>query len=358
MPAPEELRAPSILTVSLKSIAANYKKVQSITDAAIAGVIKADGYGCGAAEVHGALHKAGCRTFFVATPDEAAAIRMKDADSQIMVLGGLYEGAEEFYAGRGIIPVINSMEEARRWAALAKKLENRLPAVLHYDTGMNRLGLGAEDIPDIAAFDVRLIMSHFASSDEKDHPMNLRQSQEFERICRAFPNVAKSLSNSSGIFRSKKYHYDMVRPGYALYGGNPVPEMKNPMQPVVGLKTRILQTHIVKAGDSAGYNATHVFNKPTKLATVALGYADGFLRAGSNRAKLYWNQHACPIVGRVSMDLIIVDIGHLAENPQPGEWLEVIGPRQSVDDLARDCGTIGYEILTSLGPRYVRIYES
>ncbi len=348
--------APAVLTVSLNAIEQNYKKFQSMTEAAVAGVVKADAYGTGMLQVAKTLHKAGCRHFFVATPEEAAALRMQDADSQIMVLGGLYEGAEEFYAGRGIIPVLNSKDDVKRWSDLARKLDSKLPGVLHYDTGMNRLGLGEEDMPDTGSLDLRLIMTHFACSDEQGHPMNERQAHAFERIIRAFPNVSKSLSNSSGLFRNKKWHYDLVRPGYALYGGNPTPEAKNPMRSVVSLKTRILQTRVIKTGESAGYSATHVFNKPTRIATVALGYADGFLRSASNKAKLFWGDHACPVVGRVSMDLIIVDIGHLAENPQAGEWLEVLGPHQSVDDLAKDCGTIGYEILTSLGPRYLREY--
>lgn len=349
---------PSVLSIDLRAVAANYRQLQGMTGADVAGVIKADAYGCGAVPVFKALRKAGCGTFFVATPDEAIELREQDSGAQIMVLGGLYEGAEDFYAGRGIIPVLNSMDDCRRWAKTAGTFGQRLPAALHYDTGMNRLGLAAEDLPETRAFDVRLVMSHFACSDEKAHAMNERQAAAFERIASAYPKTYKSLCNSSGIFRSKKWHYDLVRPGYALFGGNPTPEAKNPMKRVVSLKTRILQVREVKQGESAGYSATHVFHKPTRIATVALGYADGFARAGSNKAKLYWGDHPCPIVGRVSMDLIIVDIGHLAEHPQAGEWLEVLGPHQGVDDLARDCGTIGYEILTSLGPRHMRVYES
>ena len=350
--------SPSILTVDLKALASNYRLFRDMTNADVAGVIKADAYGCGAVPVFKALRKAGCGTFFVATPDEAIQLRDVDPDVQIMVLGGLYEGAEDFYASRGLTPVLNSMEECARWAKTAGRFAQKLPAVLHYDTGMNRLGMGAEDLPATQAFDLRLIMSHFACSDEKGHAMNERQAAAFERIASAYPKIYKSLANSSGIFRAKKWHYDMVRPGIALYGGNPTPETKNPMKRVVALKTRILQVREVKKGESAGYNSTHIFHRDTRTATVALGYADGFLRSGSNKAKLYWGDHACPIVGRVSMDLIIVDIGHLAEHPQPGEWLEVLGPHQGVDDLAKDCGTIGYEILTSLGPRYGRVYES
>lgn len=350
--------SPSVLTIDLGALADNYRLFKSMTDADVAGVIKADAYGTGAVPVFKALRKAGCGTFFVATPDEAIELRALDDSAQIMVLGGLYEGAEDFYAARGIIPVLNSVEESARWAKTAGTFGQKLPAVFHYDTGMNRLGMGPDDLPSILPFDLRLVMTHFAASDEKGHAMNERQAAAFARIAQAYPKTYKSLCNSSGLFRNKKWHYDLVRPGYALYGGNPTPETKNPMRRVVSLKTRILQTRDVKAGESAGYNATHIFHRNTRTATVALGYADGFLRGGSNRAKLYWGDHACPIVGRVSMDLIIVDIGHLAEHPQAGEWLEVLGPHQGVDELARDCGTIGYEILTSLGARHARIYES
>ena len=350
--------APCVLTVDLKALTANYKLLQSMTKADVAGVIKADAYGTGAVPVFKALRKAGCGTFFVATPEEAMELRSVDDAPQIMVLGGLYEGAEDFYAARGIIPVLNSMEECERWAKTAGTFGQKLPAVFHYDTGMNRLGLGPDELPVTQAFNVRLIMSHFACSDEKGHAMNERQAALFARVAAAYPKAYKSLSNSSGIFRSKSWHYDLVRPGYALYGGNPTPETKNPMKRVVSLKTRILQTREVKRGESAGYNATHIFHRDTTTATVALGYADGFLRSASNKAKLYWGDQACPILGRVSMDLVIVDIGHLAEHPQAGEWLEVLGTHQGIDDLAADCGTIGYEILTSLGPRYSRVYES
>ncbi|MFA5593150.1 MAG: alanine racemase [Micavibrio sp.] len=358
MTSPAASIAPAILTVSLKNLVKNYTMFRAMTGAAVAGVIKADAYGTGAKQVHAALYKAGCRHFFVATPDEAIAIRDADKESQIMVLGGLYKGAEDFYAGRGIIPVINSMEEAARWKSMAHKLDTKLPAVLHYDTGMNRLGLGPDDLPDTDAFDLRLVMSHFACADEEGHPMNGRQAQAFARIARAFPNASKSLCNSSGLFRDKAWHYDLVRPGYALYGGNPVPEKENPVLPVASLKARILQTRLAAAGESAGYSATHIFNRPTQIATVAMGYADGILRSGSSRAAFFYRDRPCPVAGRVSMDLITVDLGDGPNPPREGEWLELLGPHQGVDALAKDCGTIGYEILTSLSRRAARVYES
>ncbi|PZQ46481.1 MAG: alanine racemase [Micavibrio aeruginosavorus] len=354
--------APTILEISLAALKDNYKIILGRTKAKAAGVIKADGYGLGAAPVFKALFEAGCRDFFVATPDEAAQIRDIDKTVRIFVLGGLYKGAEDFYLAHNIVPVLASIEQIEQWSQHGA--EKLIPAAIHFDTGMNRLGLGSDEteyllqnLQILKNFDLQLAMSHFACSDEKDNPMNIQQNAIFMRIAQRFPNVAKSLCNSSGIFRDVAWHYDLVRPGFALYGGNPTPEAVNPMLPVVSLKSRVLQTRKVKAGQSAGYGATHVFERDTMTATLAAGYADGFLRSGSNKAKFYWNGQPCPIVGRVSMDLIIVDLAAVKNAPpQAGDLMEVVGPHQDVDTFARDCGTIGYEILTDLGRRYHRVY--
>jgi alanine racemase len=350
--------APAILTIDLKALADNYRRIAGMSRATVSGVVKADGYGCGMGAVAKTLYNAGCRHFFVATPDEAITLREQDSTSQIFVLGGLYRGAEEFYAGRGIIPVLNSKEQVQQWGDIARRLGTKLPAALQFDTGMNRLGLSLRDSIDTDCLDLRLILTHFACSDEAGHPMNDRQAADFATIAAAYPLIPKSLSNSSGVFRNSAWHYDLLRPGYALYGGNPTPEKINPMKPVVTLKARILQIRTVEAGETAGYNATHIFHRPARLATIAAGYADGIPRAGSNRAKLYAGRHACPVVGRVSMDAIIADITDCPERVEEGDWLDILGPQQGVDELARECGTIGYEILTALGARYTRQYVS
>lgn len=355
--------APARLTVSLSALTENYTLLCNQGRASVAPVLKADAYGLGAAQAFKALLKQGATQFFVATPAEGAELRALDNTADLFILGGFYEGADDAYLQGRLIPVLNSLEEIARWSALAKKTGRALPAAIHFDTGMNRLGLGAEterllaDPSLLEGLDLKLIMSHFACSDEKDHVMNARQAAAFAKIAAAFPHIRKSLCNSSGIFRDKNWHYDLLRPGFALYGGNPTPEATNPMRRVVDLSVRILQTRCVKAGETAGYGATHIFQNDTTLATVALGYADGFHRAGSSRAKLYWNGQPCPIVGRVSMDLIIVDTGGLKNGqPKTGDALEVLGPHQSIDELAADLGTIGYEIITSLGKRYERAY--
>jgi alanine racemase len=358
--------APGVLTIDLGAVAKNYRIFKEKTKVEVAGVLKAHAYGCGKLEVFQTLFDQGCRTFFVATPDEALTLRKLSDEVDLIVLGGVYDGAEQTFREGNITPVLNSIGDIERWASFARKKEQRLPAVIHFDTAMNRLGLGADETERLIAapalheaLNVKIVMSHFACSDEKDHPLNEAQAARFARIAKAFPNAQKSLSNSSGIFRSKDWHYDLVRPGYAMYGGNPTPEKSNPMNAVVKLDVRVLQTRNVKKGESAGYNATYVFEKDTTLATVSMGYADGFLRSGSNSANLYWKGRPCPIVGRVSMDLIIVDTGNLTDGPKTGEWLEVLGPHQDVDQLATACNTIGYEILTSLRrSRYHRSYTA
>lgn len=329
-----------------------------MTKAKVAGILKANGYGTGASEAFQTLYRQGCRTFFVATPDEAIALTNEgQADAQIYVLGGLYRGAEDIYWRNGILPVLNSEDDVGRCETESKKRGRKLQAALHVDTAMNRLGVRADNLPNTANIDLTFLMSHFASSEDKDSTLNDAQAQRFAEVARQFPHTLKSLCNSSGLFRHKDWHYDLIRPGIALYGGNPLPEESNPVNPVVSLQVRVLQTRDVKKGESAGYNATHVFEHDTRCATVAMGYADGFPRDGSNNAKLFWRGQPCPIRGRVSMDLVIVETGHLLQQPQEGDWLEVLGKHQSVDQLAADCGTISYNILTALGPRYHRVYS-
>ena len=351
------------LTIDLAALASNYVLFCARASAEVAGIVNADAYGVGLAPVFERLKKEGCKKFFVATPDEALQIRRIDSGISVFVLGGLFHGSEAEYLSQNIQPVLNSPGDIERWKNLARQKEKKLPATIHFDTGMNRLGLGddetralLEDSSMLEGLDVRLVMSHFACADEKDHPLNGQQAARFAEIARHFPKAQKSLSNSSGLFRNESWHYDLLRPGYALYGGNPTPETNNPVRPVVRLEARVLQTRNVRKGESVGYSATHVFEKDTMTATLALGYADGFLRSASGKAQLYWKGKACPVLGRVSMDLVSIEIGHLDIKPQPGDWIEILGPHQTVDDLAARAGTIGYEILTSLGPRYKRDY--
>lgn len=358
-------RFSACLRINLNALTRNYRLCQSMTRARVAGVVKANAYGTGAVPVSQALYDSGCRNFFVATLNEALDLRTAlPPDAEIYILGGLYHGAETLYHAQNLHPVLNDRGMIERWSYLAKNMGEILPAVVHIDTGMNRLGLEYSDLqhiqntPDIlAGLDVRYVLSHFVASDEKDHPLNAQQADMFKTSSALFAQAKKSLANSSGLFRNPEWHHDLVRPGYALYGGNPTPETHNPMSPVVSLSARVLQVRDVPAGSSIGYNATYRFPEDTKTATLALGYADGLLRSGSSHAHVYWQGQACPIRGRISMDLISVDIGHLqGALPRPGDEMEILGPHQDIDALAQGCKTIGYEILTSLGARYQRIY--
>lgn len=350
-------RNPSRITIDLAALGANYDLIKSkvAPSCMVAAVVKANAYGTGIEHAAKVLETKDCPYYFVATLEEGLQLR-KFTEKPIAVLGGLYPGAENEYGIHGIIPVMNSVEEIRR------DTYNR-PAIWHIDTGINRLGLDTNDIISLLEAGYRLpaiVMSHFACSDEARHPLNQTQARRFSDTVIHFRDAKKSLANSSAIFRDPAWHHDMVRPGMALYGLNPTPEKANPMQPVVTLETRLLQVKPARANDTVGYGATYTIPKNTTIGIVGLGYADGFLRSGSSSAKLFWQGQPCPVLGRVSMDLIAVDLGGLRQDqplPHDTDWLEVLGPHQSADQLATSCGTIGYEILTGLSRRSERVYK-
>lgn len=316
----------------------------------VAGVVKANAYGLGTEIVIPALIEAGCTFFYVAHLEEAFEVR-KLTSAPIAVLNGVPSGSENDFVANKFIPVLNSPDDIRAWS--------NGPSIWHVDTGMNRLGLGTNEFSSALASTSHLphiLMTHFVASDEIDNPLSAEQVRKFDDVAKSLPNTAQSICNSSGIFRHSTWHRQQVRSGMALYGLNPTPETENPMHPVVRVETKILQTRHAKAGETVGYNATRSLNRDSILATVGLGYADGFLRSGSNRASLYWQGHSCPVVGRVSMDLIVVDLTDCPSPlPHAGDWLEVIGPKQSADALATSLGTIGYEVFTSLSLRAERV---
>lgn len=363
--------APGILRIDLRAVADNYALLrgEAGSSCTTACVVKADAYGLGARDIVPALIAQGARTFFVATPEEGISLRalvpdIEAPDIEIFILGGLYRGAENDYAAHALTPVLNNEDECARWRRHASDLTRALPCALHIDTGMNRLGFTphafdnfSNDPASLAGLDIKLILSHFASADDADSAQTEAQYKIFCDQSAAFPHLPKSLANSSGIFRGKRFHFDMVRPGMALYGLNPTPETDNPMNAAVTLHTKLLQMRPAQKGDAIGYNATHILKDDRMIGTVALGYADGFARAGSDRAQLYFNGTACPVLGRVSMDLVTIDLsGIKGAAPQPGDMIEVIGPHQSADQLAATLGTIGYEVLTNLGKRWSRLY--
>jgi alanine racemase len=355
-----------ILSIDLKAISANYELLASRASPATCGaVVKANAYGLGADRVAPTLAAAGCRHFFVAHLVEAKNLkRHLPRDAKLFVLNGLLPGGEAYAAGNGIIPVINCLAQMRNWSLAAEERSVRLPAVLQFDTGMSRLGLSAADAAVLLQdrellrnIDVQFIMSHLASADESLSPQNGAQLATMQALAAQFPEAKICFANSGGIFLGGDFHGAMVRPGIALYGGGASDSIVNPMKPVVNLSVRVVQTHTVPAGTLVGYGGSHRTASEMRLATLAAGYADGLPRSLSDRGAAYAFGKRLPIIGRVSMDSMTVDISALpAEALDLGSLVELIGPHQSLEDIARDAGTISYEILTGLGQRYHRQY--
>ena len=357
--------ANAVLTIDLAAIVGNWRLLAAMAaPASCAAVVKADAYGLGIAPVARALSEAGCRTFFVATLDEGLRLRGILPDVDIAVFYGLGAGEEEIFRNSRLWPVLNHLGELTCWQDAARRRGEKLPAMLHIDTGMNRLGLEPNELTRLAAeperldgIDLRLILSHFACADQAGHPMTAQQEANFRAALNCLPKAPASLANSSGIFRGKHLHFDMVRPGTAFYGVNPTPETINPMQPVITLSARILQVRHVDSPMTVGYGALHAVAGPRKIATLAMGYADGYHRVLSGIGTVAAGEHLAPVVGRVSMDLITVDVTGWPENlARPGGMVQLIGPHRPVDQVAGEAGTVGYEILTSLGNRLQRVY--
>lgn len=365
-PAPDA--AAAVLTIDLAAVAENRRRLAALApNGRCAAVVKADGYGLGAQMVAGALAADGCRDFFVAVADEAFALRptLPD-DARLYVLGGLIgPGAAAAYAAAGIRPVLNDLGEIADWAALAARLGRSLPAAIHIDTGMRRLGLGPDALEILAikaaellrGVDVALWVSHLACAEDPADPLNAAQLTDFRAALARLPKAPASLANSSGVFLGAAWRFDLLRPGVALYGVNPTPGRDNPMLPTVRVDARVLQVRNVDSPMTVGYGAAHRVGRPSRIATVAAGYADGYLRSAGGRGVVCFNGAAAPVVGRVSMDLLTVDVGGLPDGAvKPGDWAQIIGPDIPVDAVAERAGTIGYEILTSLGRRYRRVY--
>ena len=366
--------AGAVLTVDLGAVAANYAMLKrEAKGAEVSAVVKADAYGTGMGPVAERLWMEGCRTFFVADANEGAALRATLPDADIHVLNGLFPGMAPLYAECGLRPCLASLAEVAEWRAAGAPL----PAALHFDTGMNRLGMSAEDAAALAAdgaltegLNVTLLMSHLACADEAAHPQNARQLGRFNEILAVlkgrFPQARASLANSGGIFLGADYRFDLVRPGVSLYGGNPFTGRANPFRPVVSAHARVLAVREVPPGETAGYAATWKAAAPARIAVLAAGYADGYFRALSSAGEgpesggqVYIAGYTAPVAGRVSMDMAMVDVSHLPEGAvKRGDMAELVGSHISVDEVGLRAGTIGYEILTALGRRYMRRYIS
>ena len=361
--------APGRLTIDLRALADNWRDLaRRAAPGRCAAVIKANAYGIGVSEAAPALWAAGARVFFVAHFSEGiAARRVLPAEAAIYVLNGLESGADPGdYVEHRLAPAIGGEEELKRWSAFAARRGETSPSALHLDTGMNRLGF--ESLARLQSAmamhgptsGADLLMSHFVSSEIPGDPINPAQIELFEAARAAFPGLRASLANSSGMFLDPAPIYDLGRPGYALYGGNPTPGRPNPMRPVVTLTAAIQQIRWIETGMTCGYNAQWTARRPTRLATVLIGYADGLPRgAGATDAKpgaeVAVAGRRCALVGRVSMDLTIVNVTDLPEDAvRLGDPVEFFGGAIDLDDFATRSGTIGYALLTGLGPRHQR----
>jgi alanine racemase len=352
----------AFLDIDLNAIAANWRTLDAAHPGATAGIVKANAYGLGATYVAPKLFAAGCRHFFVAHLSEALAIRHLLPGAMLCVLNGLLPEDVRDYSAQEITPVLGSLAEIALWQSEARRLEKHLPALLHFDTGISRLGLSHDAFLHLrespALLDgiaIKFLMTHLVSAEIPGDPVNQVQLARFSAIRAVFPDTPASIANSSGAFLGEAFQMDLARPGAAVYGINPKPGAKNPMQPVVRLAARIMQVQTLQPGETVGYNGIWTAPRPSRIAVLSVGYADGYLRSLSNRATAMFDGTRIPLVGRVSMDLTTFDI---TDTPQAGRgaFIELIGPGHDADALAIEAGTNGYEILTSLGVRYQRRY--
>lgn len=366
MSARQPLHPGALLTIDLGAVCDNWRMLKArVAGADCAAVVKADAYGLGAVKVAPALYGAGCRHFFVAHVDEAIAVRPAlQPDATVYVLHGPLPGAEPEFVVHDLVPVLNSLPQLAAWRELAGKLDRPLPAILQVDTGMARLGLSPQELDLVAGdreqlhgIDLRFVMSHLASAEDQTNPANRAQLERFRATLARLPAARASFANSSGIFLGPDYHFDLARPGAALYGVAPVAGAPNPMRPVIRLQGRVIQTRTIEAGTPVGYCHTWTAARRSRIATVAAGYADGYLRSLGNRGYVHVDGARLPVVGNVSMDTILVDVTDLGEDTiREGSLVDLASPELGVDDIAGRAGTIGYEILTSLGNRYARSY--
>ncbi len=364
VPAEDPIPAPSgdrpVLTVSLPAVASNWRTLrEAAPHAEVAAVVKADAYGIGLPPIAAKLKTLGCATFFVATLDEGRSLRsLVGAPPRIFVLNGLPPGAAGAFAAHALTPVLGCLAEIREWADAGRR-----PAAVHIDTGMSRAGLSPDELAALAGdtallarLDIALILSHLACGDEAAHPANRTQLSRFKAALARLPAAPASLAASGGVFLGPEYHFDLVRPGIALYGGNPLTAAPNPVRSTVMLTADVLGVRTIACGETAGYGGTFAATRETRLAVCNIGYADGIPRALSNRGVAYIGETPCPYAGRVSMDLLTLDVTAVPSHAiGRGAQVEIIGPHMSLEDMAARAGTVNYEILTGLGNRFTRV---
>lgn len=350
--------ATAVVEIDLAALAGNYAALAAhARPGACGAVVKADAYGLGIAPVARRLEAAGCRHFFVATPAEGIRLRGILARPEIFVLDGLAGVSREAFVAASLIPVLNTRAELATWAGAG-------PAAVHIDTGMSRLGLAAADVEALradgavaAAVNVRYVLTHLACADEPDHALNQEQMRRFAALRALWPAAKTSIGNSAGLLGGDAFRSDLARPGIALYGANPFVDLPSPVDPVVRLRARVLQIRAVAAGQSIGYGASFTAPEAMRIAVVAIGYADGYLRSLGNRGIAVLAGQRVPVVGRVSMDLICLDISSLpVDAVAAGDFATLIGDGVGLEEVAALAGTINYELLTALGARLERVY--
>jgi len=361
----------SLLSIDLRALQNNWRQLDELSGSAqCAAAVKADCYGLGLAPIVGALSEAGCKTFFVALAQEGIAVRSVVPGADIYILNGLASGQAPLYLQHNLIPVLSTPAQIDEWSQFCIDLETKHPAALHIETGINRLGLGETQVRHLAgqrdvlsSFKLRLIMSHLACGDTPGDQMNEDQRDRFNQLRKLLPAAPASLANSPGTFLGEDFTYDMVRPGIALYGSNPFGSRANPMSPVVRLYAPLLQVRKICTGESVGYGATWTAKRASRIGVIGAGYGDGIPRALSSPAIdgpacVFVGGHYAPIIGRVSMDMITIDLTDVPEHfTREGQRIELMGDNVTVDEIARWSGTIPYEVLTSLGSRFARLYS-
>lgn len=353
--------------INLENLKKNYKIEQDIVgnNVICAGVVKANAYGFGADVVAKELVKEGCKNFFVATVDEGMDVRnsIRGENASIFVLGGVFKNTEHYFTEYDLTPVIVNFEQLKRWANFARTISKKLDCVIHIDTGMIRNGFLINEVENLSMsselqyLNIKLIMSHLACADEPENLMNTEQLEKFKKATSFFPGIKRSLSSTNGMFLGKKFHFDLVRPGKALYGFAVRSDYIGTFHPVSKLYSRILQINTVAKGQSIGYGATFTTHRKTKTATIGIGYADGFMRKYSGHGCVYIGGQKVFVVGRVSMDYCVVDITDLPENVvSVGDWATIADDANTLEKFALDNDSLPHEIMCKLGPRVKKIY--
>lgn len=366
---PDLSGAGGLLTIDLDALRSNYSHVQRLIGAARIGcLVKADAYGLGLSPVARALAQAGCETFFVAEAPEGVRLRKVLSRASIYVLNGLFPQSAALYRLHDLRPCLSSLAEVSEWSDEARRSGKTLPAALHFDTGLNRLGIPAPQAEQLISqpqlldgISVDLVMSHLACADEPAHPKNAEQLARFCHIRAHFPQAKASLANSAGVFLGPDYHFDLVRPGIGIFGGNPFAADENPFQSVIKIEARVLQLRDIAKGEIVGYGGSFVAPGPRRIAVLSVGYGDGYFRAlgssGGRGGRVWIKGHYAPIIGRISMDMTSIDITDIPQGlVARGDLAELAGPHIGVDELGHKARTFSYEVLTNLGERYARLY--